>query len=401
MSTSLLYHAYGLKSVKYKATHYQRGKIIFEAEMTRKLARCPRCRSRDVIYKGVKIRKLRMPSVGRRLVWLHLLLHRLLCNRCGAVLWPRLPFAAARVSYTSAFERYTLDLLKWTTIKAAALLLGASWDLIKEIHRSALSKRYKRISLKELRYLGIDEFSIKKGRKYMTIFVDLRQGRIIHAVEGNSGEEIAPFLKILARRARKLKAVAVDLNRGYFWALKEFLPWVDVVADHYHISALVNKAIDEFRRQHQTDLDKAGLKALKGSRFLLLKNYDDLSEEKRERLDRLLEINQPLFVMHTMKEQLRHLWNLRKYHRAREYLGVWCLEAMRSGIKQLIRVAKTLSAHRSLILNYFEHRISSGKVEGINNKIKTLKRQAYGFRDVEYFKLRLYHLHEQRYSISG
>ena len=102
-----------------------------------------------------------------------------------------------------------------------------------------------------------------------------------------------------------------------------------------------------------------------------------------------------------MKEQLRLFWEQPTEEKARRFLALWCKGAWESGIKQLITVAKTLASYRTGLLSYFKHRITSGAVEGLVNKIKTLKRQAYGYRDMEYFKLRLYHLHTQRYSLTG
>lgn len=310
MSTSILYHAFGIKDVKYKSTRFKEGEIFFEAEMKRRLARCPDCRSRKVIYKGSRVRELRMLPIGGRRVWLHLTVHKLLCKDCGALLWPRLPFAPPRVNYTTTFERLVVELLKFSTILAAAAFLGCGWDLVKGIHKKSLSSKYKHARMKEVEYIAIDEFSLKKGWVYMTIAIDLRHGHILHAARGKGADSIEAFLKTLARRAPNLKAVAVDMNEGYINALRHWLPKVDIVLDRYHISALINRAIDELRREHQAELEKLGEKTIKGSRFLLLMNYEKLSGKRKKRLDRLLEVNEPLYVMHTMKEQLRLFWDM-------------------------------------------------------------------------------------------
>ena len=126
-----------------------------------------------------------------------------------------------------------------------------------------------------------------------------------------------------------------------------------------------------------------------------------MSPDRQISLDTLLEINKPLFVIHPMKEQLRLLWDQSNRKRATEFLDQWCFDALAAGSKPLIKVGLMLLKHKVGILNYFVHRITSGSVEGTVNKIKTLKRQAYGFRDMEYFKLRLYHLHCQGYSLTG
>jgi transposase len=287
------------------------------------------------------------------------------------------------------------------TISGAAQILNVGWDLIKDIHKEHLQSRYKSPPLKDLKYLGIDEFSIRKGHNYMTIFVDLETARILHAVEGKSGKDIEPFLKVIKRRAPGLEAIAMDMSTGFISAVEEQLPFVPIVFDHYHVSALMNKGIEEVRREQQAQLDEQGEKILKGTRFLLLKNYEKLDEEKQDRLQSLLQVNAPLFTIHSMKEQLREFWEKDSLSEAVEFLDAWCTDAESSNIKPLRKIAKSLMQYSHGLLNYYYHRISCGLVEGINNKIKTLKRQAYGFRDISYFKLRLYHLHSQAYSLTG
>ena len=193
----------------------------------------------------------------------------------------------------------------------------------------------------------------------------------------------------------------MDMSASYFWAVKETLPQVDIVFDRFHVMGLMNKAIDTFRRQYQKMLNKTDRKVLKGARFLLLSNYEKLDSDRKSRLDELLQLNEPLSRMHLMKEQLRLFWNMKTREKAKKFLSSWGYEALTSGIPALAKVAKTIMAYRSGLLTYFDHKITNAPVEGLVNKIKTLKRQAYGFRDIEYFKLRLYHLHQQRYSLSG
>jgi len=235
----------------------------------------------------------------------------------------------------------------------------------------------------------------------MTTVMDLSEGRILYAVEGKGKEGLLPFLKKLARKGKKLKAVSMDMGISFFSAVRQALPNVDIVFDRYHIMAIMNQGLESLRRDQQKELDSIGKKTLKGNRFLLLRNYDSLKPDHKERLDALMKANQPLFVMHSMKEQLRLLWEKANYKQGMTFLEIWCKDAQQSGIKQLVKVAKTLAGYRTAILNYFKHRITNAVLEGTNNKIKTLKRQAYGFRDMEYFKLRLYHLHTQRYSLTG
>lgn len=261
--------------------------------------------------------------------------------------------------------------------------------------------KYRTINLREVRYLGIDEFSLKKRHTYMTIFVDLQSGRILHAIEGTSKEAIAPFLRIVEKKAKKLKAIAMDMRTSYTSAVKEHLPDIPIVFDRSRVMALINRQIDALRREHQRHLDTKEIKTLKGSRFLLLHNYHELPDDKKERLKDLLAVNKPLFTMHAMKEQFRLFWNQGSAGRAKSFLLNWCFDALASGIKQLNSVGLSILNSMQGLLGYYPHKITNGPLEGLNNKIKTMKRQAYGFRDMEYFKLRLYNLHNSRYAFAG
>jgi transposase len=288
----------------------------------------------------------------------------------------------------------------FATIEHVAKLLGVSWALIKNIHKDYLRREYQNPNLGSLQYVGIDEFSIRKGHEYMTIFINLETGEIIHAVEGKSMENITPFLLQLKERAVQLKAMAMDMNAAYASAVRNHLPGIDVVFDRFHVVALLNAAIEEVRRDQQAKCNEAGLKVLKGMRFLLLRNYEQLDFKRKSSLECLLEVNKPIALAHAMKEQIRQFWSKQTVKEGARFLGWWILDAVDTGIGELEKAGTTLLRHWQGLVNYFKHPITNGKTEGINNKIKTMKRQAYGFRDMEYFKLRLYSLHKVRYSFA-
>ena len=305
MSTSILYHVFGLKGITYQSGSYKGPWVVFRARLKDHFHRCPKCGSRDVVFKGNKTRHLILGVIGRKHCQLALDIHRIQCKSCGQIRWPKVPFADGKHRFVRSFALTVLDLLRFGTIQSVARYLDVSWDLIKEIHRMKLMGLYRRIPLHKVTYIGIDEFSIRRGHHYMTIFVDLKTGRILKAVEGKSKESIMPFLKTLATKAKRLKGIAMDMSHSYYWAVQEVLPNVAVIFDRYHVMSLMNQAVDEFRRDYQRQLDQLGQKTLKGIRFLLLRNYDRLDERCKGRLERLFRVNQPLYLMHTMKRK-RH-----------------------------------------------------------------------------------------------
>lgn len=399
MSTSLLYHAYGIRELQYQSTKFEGGAVTIYAELVDP-PQC-KCGCMNTIFKGQKNRIFKMVPFGTKPCFLNASLHRVECPQCKRIWWPQLSFMKGKFRMTRSLITYILDLLNFSTILDVSRLLKISWNVIKNVHKNKLKTLYKKIQLEDLEYITVDEFSIHTGHEYMTVFTDLKTGRIIHAVEGRTLEDVAPFFEKLAKSCPKLKAIAMDMSKSYYPAAQKFLPNVPVVFDHFHVTAIINKAVDEVRKDQQDSLNVYEAKVLKGSRFLLLKNYDNLDLKNQSRLQELLAVNEPLYLAHSLKEQFSLFWSKGSVDEAKDFLLKWSLDALATGLKPLKRVVKTLCKHSEGLLNYFKHRITNAKAEGINNKIKTLKRQAYGFRDIEYFKLRLYNLHLSRYSFVG
>ena len=200
MTTSLLYHAYGISGVQHKSTQYTEGQVIIAAEMTHNSINCPNCRHYQGIFRGKKVRRFHLPPFGGKKCFLDLTLHRVECHNCHHLYWPILPFMPGMKRMTRSFIRYVLDLLSFGTIKDVAEHVGLGWDAVKELHQETLEKKYKDIPLSDVEYVTIDEFSIRKGHKYMTVISDLKTGRIIHAVEGRKQEDIEPFLQRLKKK---------------------------------------------------------------------------------------------------------------------------------------------------------------------------------------------------------
>ena len=400
MPASLLYHTNQIEDVQVLNREYHEDKILFEALLQPKKTLCPCCGNSESILKGLKLRRLRMAPLGNKMAFLNLRLHRLQCVNCLHVWWPPIPFVKPRKRYTTSFEKFVINLMGFATIEHVAKFLGVSWSLVKGIHKAYLQREYKSFDFTSLRYVGIDEFSIRKGHEYMTIFINLETGEIIHAVEGKSMGSVIPFLLELKEKALQLKAMAMDMNAAYASAVQNHLPDVDIVFDRFHVVALLNTAIEEIRRDQQAKCNEVGLRVIKGMRFLLLRNYEKLDSKRKSSLECLLEVNQPIALAHAMKEQIRQFWSKQTVKEGARFLAWWIMDTMESGIHELEKAGKTLLRHWQGLVNYFKHPITNAKTEGINNKIKTMKRQAYGFRDMEYFKLRLYSLHKVRYSFA-
>jgi transposase len=290
------------------------------------------------------------------------------------------------------------------TIQAVANHVGVSWDVVKDIQKQRLWRLYRKPRLKGLKEIAIDEICIGKGHKYLTLVLDLRTGRVVFVGDGKGAEALQPFWTRLKKSRARIQAVAIDMSNAYIQAVTENIPEAKIVFDRFHIVKMFNDKITEYRRQLFNRLkDPTERKLLKGTRWLLLKNPENLNPEKneRERLDQALEINKPLATIYYMREDLRQYWKQANRASAAAFLQDWIQRAKASGINVLEKFADTLIAHRDGILAYYDYPITTAPLEGTNNKIKTMKRQAYGFRDKKFFKLKIMGIHETKYALVG
>jgi transposase len=404
MSTSLLYHVFGLVGYEYIRTRYTRGAVIFSVKRKREKIRCPVCRSRDIIFRGKFSRRFRVVPIGLKKVFLDYEVQRLECRRCGKIRQEKLGFADPRISYSHAFERYALDLSKHMTIQDVARHLGVSWDVIKEIQKKDLTRRFSRQCLKNVRRIAIDEISVLKGHRYLTVVLDMETGAVIFVGDGKGGDALDPFWKKLRRSRARVKAVAMDMSPAYISAVLKHLPKATIVFDHFHVIKLFNDKLSDLRRDlYRETTENLHKEVLKGTRWLLLKNPENLDTEKKEkeRLEEALKMNKPLSCAYYLKEDLRQIWLQPNKETAERVFADWIKRAQSTSIKMLKKFADTLAGYKSGILAYYDYRISSGPLEGTNNKIKTMKRMAYGFRDMEFFKLKIMALHETKYALVG
>jgi transposase len=403
MSTSLLYHAFGIRGYEYVRTEYQGGKVIFTIRQEARTYRCEACGSRDVRSKGRAERSFRSLPIGSRSTVVVFPIPRVACQNCGVVRQVKVAFADVRRSYTKTFERYALELCRHMTILDVAHHLDVSWDLIKDIQQRDLTRRYSKPKLKHLHHIAIDEIAVAKGHRYMTVVMDLDSGAVVFVGEGKGGEALKPFWKRLRSSKAEIDAVAMDMSAAYREAVSSYLPKATIVFDHFHVVKLFNQKLSDLRRSLYRQATEANKEVLKGTRWLLLKNPENLNVEhdEKRRLKEALKLNKSLATAYYMKDDLRQFWEQPGMRFATLFLDGWIRRAKASGIKTLQQMAKTLQAHRTGLLAYYEVEITTGRLEGTNNKIKTMKRQAYGFRDHEFFKLKILAIHETRYALVG
>jgi transposase len=404
MSTSLLYHAFGLRGYDYLSTAYEGGHVRFTIRQRPHTRRCPACGSRDVAPRGHQQRTFRTVPIGGKPVEITLAIPRVACPACDVIRQVPLDFADPRRSYTRAFERYALELSRLMTIQDVAQHLQVGWDTIKDLQKRDLQHRYRKPRLSKLKQIAIDEIAIGKGHRYLTVVLNLETGAVVFVGDGKGADALEPFWRRLRAARAQVEAVATDMSAAYIEAVQKHLGDAVHVFDHFHVIKLFNEKLSDFRRElYREATDKLLKKILKGTRWLLLKNPENLdpARQERQRLEAALKLNQPLATVYYMKEDLRQIWEQPDKATAARVLDDWMRRAEASCMKVLQKFAATLSMHRSGILAYYDCRISTGPLEGTNNKIRTMQRQAYGFRDQEFFKLKILALHEAKYALVG
>jgi transposase len=294
------------------------------------------------------------------------------------------------------------------TVEDVSRHLKMSWHTIKEIDKRYLKQHFSKPRLKDVKYLAIDEFAYKKGHKYKTVVYDLEYGRALYVGDGRKTDALDKFWKRLKSSGAKVKAVATDMWEAYWGSVIRNLPEAVVVFDLFHIVKQYNKCLDDIRiglYRQETDLNKRLL--IKGTKWLLLKNEENLNQQitgtkqknEVEQLAEALSINMPLATAYYLKDELKEIWRKPNIKEAAKALDSWITKGESTKLIPLQKFCNLLRAHRSGILNWHKHQISTGPLEGFNNKIKVLKRKAYGYRDEEYFELKILSLHISRYAL--
>jgi transposase len=403
MSASVLYHGFGIRGYQYERSFYEDGKVTFVISQARERLRCPQCGSPHVERHGEVMRTFRLLPIGRKPVQVALGIARVFCQKCWITRQVKVNFADEHQRYSRSFERYALELSRRMTIQDVARHLQISWDTVKEIQKRHLQRHYANPKLRYLKEIAIDEICVGRKR-FLTIVLDLRTGAVVFVGKGRGGEALEPFWRRLKSSRANVKAVAIDMSNAYTAAVRDNLPDATLVYDHFHVIKLYNDKLTELRRDlYREAVDKLHKQVLKGTRWLLLKNRENLDHKKGEpqRLQEALELNTSLFIAYYMKDQLRLLWSQPDKRTAGKFLTGWIQLANYTGIRMLMNFAKTLAAHRRGILAWYDYPISTGPLEGTNNKIKTMQRQAYGFRDREFFTLKILAIHEATYALVG
>jgi transposase len=366
---------------------------------------CRNCGCRRVHLDDGRRRLWKGVPLGLTPVFVAMQVPRVKCLQCGSKTWHQPRFANGQRQVTRKFEEYIESWLPNLTIRAAAERFGVSWNTIRDIDMVRL-KKLPRPQLKRLQRLAIDENYLGKRHKYITIVVDLDTRAIVSVTKGRGQAALKGFFSRLKKSGAKIRAVATDMAGGYIAAVRKHLPDAKLVFDRFHVVKLMNEKLTILRRDLYRELtDGLQRDALKGIRWLLLKNRENLVKndtiDEQQTLDEALKLNDSLFKAYYLKDELQLFWKQSSKTAAKKFLEQWCRRAHATGIRVLQTMSKTLLAHKTGLLTWYDEPISTGPLEGINNKIGALQRRAYGYRNYEHLVQRLLTLHHTQFVLKG
>jgi len=323
-----------------------------------------------------------------------LLVHRcrLACPRCGPKL-EHLEWLGRYQRVTRRLAESVARLARVLPLQHVADYFGLHWGTVKEIDKRYLEQTLGPGDLSDVEVIALDEFAIQKGRRYATVFVEPRRKQVLWVCRGSKREDIRPFFDALGPEGRaRLRAVVMDMSGGYAEEVRFQCPHAQIVYDLFHVATKYGReVIDRVRVDEANRLrhNKRARKVVKGARWLLLRNPQNVGKEDRVKLRELLSANRTLATVYVLKDDLKHLWDYAYEGAARRFWQEWYARAMRSGIAPLKKFAHNLKEKIEGVLAHCRWPLHTSLLEGINNKIKVIKRSAYGFRDEQYFFLKI------------
>ena len=361
--------------------------VIIQMKKKGKTGICPVCNKKRRKVIETRIRKIRDENIAKEKCFIVIKTYRIICKGCFRGM-EKLDFILPGERFTERFANYICELCEKMTLKDVARMAMIDWRTAKRIDKKKLKEIFKDLkNIKPIR-IGVDEIAHEKGHKYLTIVRDLDAG-VIWVGEKRKKETLDQFFKELGKRKSKNITVAVmDMWDPFIKSVKENTN-AEIVFDKFHIAKKINEAVDKIRKEEFAKADKEERKMMKHKRFLILYRNKNLNKEQEKDLNELMELNKKLYEAYLLKEQVLSIFDRRQKNVALERLQIWKENIKKSGIEEFRKLLKTFEHYLYGVENYFKHHVTNGASEGYNNKINIIKRRSYGFKDIEYFKLKI------------
>jgi transposase len=353
---------------------------------------CHVCGSKAERIHEWHVRMVRDLNMANARVFIRARYRNIRCGVCERIRVEDLGFFEPHKRVTRRLAKYIHDLCKMLPVKQVADHLGLDWKTVKNVDKYFLEEEYGKTNYDDLKIIAVDEIALRKGHNYMTVILDYDSGRVVWVGKGRDSNTLKAFFEGMTEEQKaQVEAVAIDMWDPYIKAIQETLPGkVKIVFDLFHVVAAFSRLIDRVRISEYGKASEEDKKVIKGSKYLLLKNKKNIrKKEAREHLKKLLELNETISTMMILKDLLKRIWTYKYRGWVTKRLDEWCEMAQTIPYVYVHKFAKQLQRYSYGILNHCEYPLNTSRLEGCNNKIKVIKRQAYGFHDERYFGLKI------------
>jgi transposase len=360
-------------------------------------ARCSGCSRPAPGYDRLAARGFEFIPLWGFAVMLVYAMRRVQCPRCGVKV-EQVPWATGKHTLCKAYMLFLAHWARKLSWKDTAQAFHTTWEKVFNAVEYVVQWGLQQRSLESVRAIGVDEIQYGRGHQYLTLVYQIETGcqRLLWVGQERTSESFQKFFDLIGQElSQRIEFVCSDMWKAYLALIKTHCSNALNILDRFHIVAKMNLALDDVRAAEARRMTQAGYEpVLKKSRWCLLKRPSNLTGTQRLKLRELLRFNLQSVRAYLLKEQFQQLWDYDSPTWAGKFLDQWCRQTMRSRIEPMKKFARTVRAHRELILNYFRARkaFSSGVIEGLNNKAKVTMRKAYGFRTFRAVELALYHV---------
>jgi transposase len=386
--TSVLRKLLGTKHLVVRNARAEDGELVVEVRPSWRVARCSRCHRRVwTVYDHQELRRWRHLDFGAFCVQLEYRPRRVPCPCCGVVV-EQMPWSdEPRSQFTMDFEDQVTYLAQRVDKSSIEQLMRIAWRTVGRIVERVVAKRRPADPLGNLEYIGVDELSYRKQHHYVTVVVDHRNQRVVWGGEGKSAESLLAFFEQLGpERCKAIKVVTMDMSAAFIKAVREAVPDAQIVFDRFHVQQLVSQAVEKVRREQWGRLrhvDGPAAKALKKTRWALLRNPWNLTPSDEDKLAALQVHNKGLYRAYLLKESFAAIMDRLQPNVVRRMLLDWLAWASRCRLAPFVRVARTIRKHLDDIVAYVRCRLTNGLVEGFNTKARLATRRAFGFHSAQ------------------
>ena len=357
---------------------------------------CSGCGEKGPGYDTRPVRRFEFVPLWAFPVFFVYAMRRVDCPRCHVTI-ERVPWADGKHRSTFSYWIFLASWAKRLSWKETAMIFGTSWDTVFRavdwVVRWGLVHR----EIGDIGAIGVDEIAYRRGHKYLTLVyqIDAGRRRLLYVARDRTEESLRGFFGTVPSKAVEgLQFVCTDMWRQYMNVLAEQASGAVHIFDRFHVMKKLNEKINKVRAEESRQLKNRGQEeVLKHSRWCLLKRPENLTSKQAAKLSELVKLNLRCVRAYLMREDFQRFWEYRSPAWAGRFLDEWCTRAMRSKIEPMKEMARTLRAHRTILLNWFRANgeISNGSVEGMNNKAKLAMKKAYGFKSYQTIEIALYH----------